>query len=81
MKVPLAKFTLRLTIGFCLALVAGCNVQLPRFQNPGHLYSQRLQSTYHDPYENVYAAPGFDGGRPREYQQPRAEPVQSQWYY
>ena len=63
-----------------LGLCVGCNVGLPNFRRPGHIYQQQLRATYHDPYASVEGAPEIDGGRPDSYLQPRALPVQSQWY-
>ena len=63
-----------------LPVLVGCNVEMPRLRDPGHLYSQQLRATYHDPYPNTHAAPNFQGDRPRNFQVPRAEPVQTQWY-
>lgn len=65
---------------FALPLVVGCNVEVPRLRNPGHRYTQQLRATYHDPYADIYAAPPFHGSRPRDFQVPRAEPVESQWF-
>lgn len=69
-----------LAAGGCLA-VLGCNLSRPQLANPGHRYSQQLRATYYDPYADPDAAPDIDGGRPRDYLVPRAEPVQSQWFF
>lgn len=61
-------------------LVVGCNVEMPRLRNPGHRYTQQLEATYHDPYADPHAAPPYHGSRPRDFQIPRAEPVESQWF-
>jgi hypothetical protein len=61
-------------------LGSGCNVKWPSLRAPGHIYQQQLRASYLDPYASVSAGPEVLGGRPDSYTQPRALPVQSQWY-
>ena len=68
------------TAGVLLTMLCGCNVSLPRFFHPGHLYEQQLRATYHDPYGDNDSGPRISGARPLDYQAPRAEPVRTQWY-
>ena len=70
---------------WCVALIflvamAGCNVTIPSLRHPGHLYTQQLRATYHDPYGQPDVAPAIEGGRPEGYERPRAVPVQAQWF-
>ncbi len=63
-----------------IMLGSGCSMNWPSLRTPGHVYQQQLRATYHDPYASVSAGPEILGGRPDSYTQPRALPVQSQWY-
>ena len=80
MKTQPWKIVVALMMLASLSLCAGCNVSMPNFRSPGHIYQQQLRATYHDPYASVSGAPEFYGARPDLYQQPRSLPVQSQWY-
>jgi hypothetical protein len=50
----------------------------PQWFAPGDIQSQRYNATLHDPYPSVDAGPEVVGGRPRDYNQPLAEPRSSQ---
>jgi len=68
----------------CLLLlgIPGCQT-LPTglFQQlPGSIYQQQSRAVLHDPYPNTDAAPEVEGGRPRGYQQPLAEPVNNRLF-
>lgn len=58
----------------------GCGYTVPSLRHPGHLYTQQLRATYHDPYAEPELGPPIEGGRPEQYEVPRAVPVQAQWY-
>jgi hypothetical protein len=64
-----------------LASTLGCNLAPPRIFRPGSGPYQQQRATVHDPYPDVDMAPAFDGGRPRAFGTPQAEPVRSKpWY-
>jgi hypothetical protein len=71
------RFTLLLAVCL-LAGATGCRTMWPHWFNPGNIQSQRYNATLYDPYPNVYQGPEVVGGRPRDYQQPLAEPRQDQ---
>lgn len=61
-----------------LFVTAGCPGMRPRpLQPPGPVPYQQFNATVHDPYVDQDAGPEVVGGRPREYMEPRAEPVRS----
>lgn len=75
-----AKFAvLALTLG-CALPAGGCAGYHPRFSHPGTIEQQRLRATIHDPYPDPDLGPNYDGGRPREYQNPLPEPVRNRIY-
>ena len=63
------------------AMTVGCNLRLPRWRFPGHLYRQQLDASYHDPYADLDSGPEVVGGRPLQYSEPRSLPVKSQWKF
>ncbi|MEQ8788124.1 MAG: membrane or secreted protein [Pirellulaceae bacterium] len=68
-----------LLVAVCmLATTTGCRTMWPQWFNPGNIQTQRYNATLHDPYPNVNEGPEVVGGRPREYQQPLAEPRANQ---
>ncbi|MEM8678992.1 MAG: membrane or secreted protein [Planctomycetota bacterium] len=73
------RVVLTLVLLSALAL-SGCGVTIPSLRHPGHLYTQQLRATYHDPYAEPELGPPIEGGRPEQYEIPRAIPVQAQWY-
>jgi hypothetical protein len=58
----------------------GCAGYHPRLAHPGTIEQQRLRATIHDPYPDPDLGPNYDGGRPREYQDPLPEPVRNRIY-
>ena len=66
---------------FALLLLAtgltGCAVDRPNWLNPGTVPEQQRRAGLHDPYADVDAGPEVVGGRPREFQKPRPEPVRA----
>ncbi len=61
-------------------LFSGCNVTWPSIFSPGTVSEQQQRAAVFDPYTQPDQAPPVVGARPRDYQDPRAEPVQSQTY-
>jgi hypothetical protein len=57
--------------------IAGCRSAQSSLRHPGSLQRQQYNATLHDPYADNDAGPEIVGGRPREFQQPLAEPVRS----
>ncbi len=47
------------------------------WRQPGTIHQQQIRATVHDPYPDQDAGPDVVGGRPRDYQQPLAEPVRN----
>lgn len=71
---------LALLMGLCLFAGAGCqSMGLPRLFGPGSAPYQRGVAQQYDPYPETDVAPEIVGGRPREYQQPVAEPARARW--
>ena len=66
------SFLLLLGTNGCQAFLDG----LPQ-GTPGPIYEQQSKAVLHDPYPNTDAAPEIVGGRPRGYQQPLPEAVNS----
>lgn len=50
------------------------------WRHPGTIQQQRIRATVHDPYPDQDAGPDVVGGRPRDYQQPLAEPVRNRMF-
>ncbi len=50
------------------------------WRHPGTIQQQRIRATVHDPYPDQDAGPDVIGGRPRDYQQPLAEPVRNRMF-
>ena len=72
---------IKLLIATCLAVTtAGCNLPRPWFGPPGPVRYQQNNASYHDPYPDNEAGPEVVGGRPRDFQLPRAEPVRDRVY-
>lgn len=68
----------RLPILACLLVgLCACNVSRPNWCQPGTLSYQKSRATYHDPYADNDAGTPVDGGRPRDFENPRSEPVRS----
>ena len=59
--------------------ITGCQTMPAGFlrQPPGPIYQQQANAVLHDPYPNINAAPEIVGGRPRGFQKPLPEPVNS----
>lgn len=62
------------------ATAAGCASDGSFLFNPGTIQQQRLRATVHDPYSDQDLGPEVVGGRPRDFQQPLAEPVRNRLY-
>ena len=64
-----------------LSFFAGCPGLRPRpLQPPGPIPYQQFNATVHDPYVDQDAGPEVVGGRPRDFMEPRAEPVRSRTF-
>lgn len=68
---------LLLTSAGGLTLSVGCNHARPWLPAPGPIRVQQNNATYHDPYPDIDAGPDVVGGRPRDFQVPRPEPVRN----
>lgn len=68
-------------LGAILALfAAGCRgVAMPNLGYPGPAAYQQSRAQRYDPYPENDAGPAIDGGRPRDYQTPVAEPSRARW--
>lgn len=55
----------------------GCGLKRPFESGPGTLDQQRFTASVHDPYSDNDAGPEVVGGRPRDFNKPRAEPTRS----
>jgi hypothetical protein len=71
-------------IRWCLAIaltavlaIAGCSWDRPFGSRAGTVEQQRFNASMHDPYSDNDAGPEVVGGRPRDFQQPRDEPIRS----
>ncbi|MCA9155006.1 MAG: hypothetical protein R3C99_03735 [Pirellulaceae bacterium] len=56
--------------------ITGCGIG-PFSRPPGTAQQQRYSATLHDPYPDNDLGPEVVGGRPRDFQQPRAEAVRN----
>jgi hypothetical protein len=64
-----------------VATSAGCRTTAtPSFAHPGGAEAQRKQAVRYDPYPDPNIGPSVDGARPRDYQQPMAEPASARWH-
>jgi hypothetical protein len=63
-----------------VTLVSGCSTSRPMLSAPGPIRQQQSRASVHDPYADNVAGPPIVGGRPREFQEPLAEPVRSRPY-
>jgi len=62
------------------AAVSGCKgLSGPSWLRPGPTEYQRRAAERFDPYPDQNIAPEVVGGRPREFQQPVAEPERARW--
>lgn len=71
-----------LLLASILALSAsvGCSsVDGPRWFGPGTAGQQRAEAARFDPYPENDTGPAVVGGRPRDYQNPVAEPSRARW--
>lgn len=59
-------------------LGSGCRSLWPSIFNPGSIEVQRSNASLHDPYTDPDLGPTDPGGRPRDFQKPRPEPVRNQ---
>ena len=67
----------------CLAISfgpAGCtNLAKPDLTHPGSTTAQQNRAVRFDPYPESTSGPAMTGVRPREYENPIAEPAQARW--
>lgn len=69
-------------VSVSMLAMAGCaGVEPPNWFNPGPSRYQQLKAQQIDPYPDTDMAPEMVGVRPRDYQQPRSEPVKAQWNF
>ena len=71
--------TLRAVLMGIVAALMGCGLSRPRVGAPEPILYQQYRATRHDPYADPDAGPEAPELRPREYQEPLAEPVRSRW--
>lgn len=66
-------------LAICLGMLAGsgCTAVMPNWLHPGRIDEQRIRATSHDPFPQNEGGPEIVGGRPRDFQKPRSEPVRS----
>ena len=69
-----------LALSAICATAGGCASDGSFLFNPGTIQQQRLRATVHDPYSDQDLGPEVVGGRPRDFQQPLAEPVRNRLY-
>ena len=60
-------------LGLCLAC-SGCHMR-PDWGPPGTIGDQRARAVVHDPFPRDDLGPPIDGGRPKGFDQPLAEPI------
>ena len=72
------KRTKLIAAGCVICLAAGCRTPRPLLAPPGPVDRQQHAASYHDPYSDNDAGPAVDGGRPRDFDKPNAEPVRNQ---
>ena len=58
----------------------GCATGQPLIDPPGTTAFQQFRASLHDPYADNDAGPQVIGGRPREFNAPRDEPVRTRWF-
>ena len=63
-----------------IAVLVGCGQTRPLLAPPGPMRYQQNNANFHDPYPDQDAGPEVDGGRPREFSRPAAEPVRNRWF-
>lgn len=70
-----------LLCGACLVMSSfGCRgTDTAPILAPGTTKVQRERAQVFDPYPQTAVGPDVDGGRPREYMQPPAEPTRARW--
>jgi hypothetical protein len=51
----------------------------PLWGPAGPIQQQQYNASLHDPYPDNEAGPAIEGGRPRDFQVPLAEPVRNRW--
>lgn len=74
LRLLLALSAMFLSTGIGCAGVTG-----PRFGGPGPAEWQRAEAQRFDPYPEPEAGPTILGGRPRDYEEPIAEPSRARW--
>lgn len=73
-------FALSLSAPLIAGMVGGCNLYRPTLFEPRTIEQQRYSASIHDPYGLPDAGPEMVGVRPRDFQQPSAEPVRARWF-
>jgi hypothetical protein len=61
-------------------VMGGCNLYRPGLFEPRTIEQQRYSASIHDPYGLPDAGPEMEGVRPRDFQQPSAEPARARWF-
>jgi hypothetical protein len=67
-----------LLFGSCF-VSTGCRAYQP-LNPPGTIDQQRSRAAIHDPFPDNDIGPEVEGGRPREFQKPLAEPVRNPYW-
>jgi hypothetical protein len=65
-------------LGTFLVATVGCCVAPPQILGPGTEREQQQRAQRYDPYPEPNMGPSVDGGRPRDFQAPRAEVLRVQ---
>ncbi len=74
------KTLLNASILVVLLSATGCaGVSGPNWFNPGPAQFQQAQANRFDPYPEDDLGPELVGVRPRDFQEPRAEPTRARW--
>lgn len=67
-----------LLAGVSLLASAGCGAARPNWFSPGNAGYQQRRAERFDPYPEPGIGPDVTGARPREFRNPRSEPVRTQ---
>lgn len=80
-KILLASFVLVATALLNVGCAGRYAASRETWRHPGTIAQQRMRATVHDPYPDQDAGPKIDGGRPRDFQNPLAEPVRTRPFW